>query len=73
MLEDIVGNVREMHRSNLYVVAPDVVDDQEASFKLAMPQAELKKKLDEFAKKNEHMKGYSFMEPKKDNKNSKQS
>ena len=38
-----------------------------------MPQAELKKKLDEFAKKNEHIRGYSFMEPKKGNKDGKQS
>ena len=37
-----------------------------------MPQAELKKKLDEFAKKNEHIRGYSFIEAKKDNKDSKQ-
>ena len=38
-----------------------------------MPQPELKKKLDEFAKTNEHMKGWTFMEPKKDNKDGKQS
>ena len=37
----------------------------EASFKVAMPKADLKKQLDEFAKKNEHMKGWSFMEPEK--------
>lgn len=37
----------------------------EATFKVAMPQAELKKQLDEYAKKNEHMKGWSFMDPKK--------
>ena len=37
-----------------------------ATFKIATPQPELKKKLDEFAKTNEHMKGWSFMEPKKD-------
>lgn len=37
----------------------------EATFKIAMEKAELKKKLDEFAKKNEHMKGWSFIEPKK--------
>ena len=40
----------------------------EASFKIAMPQAELKKQLDEYAKNNTHMKGWSFMEPKKDEK-----
>ena len=39
-----------------------------ATFKIATPQADLKKKLDEFAKTNEHMKGWSFMEPKKDDK-----
>lgn len=38
----------------------------EATFKIAMDKAELKKKLDEFAKKNEHMKDWSFIEPKKD-------
>ena len=37
----------------------------EATFKVAMPKAELKKQLDEYAKKNEHMKGWSFMEPGK--------
>ena len=37
----------------------------EASFKIAMPKADLKKQLDEYAKKNEHMKGWSFMEPEK--------
>jgi len=41
-----------------------------ATFKIAMPQADLKKKLDEFAKKNEHMKDWSFMDPKKDKKES---
>jgi len=41
-----------------------------ATFKIAMPQGELKKKLDEFAKKNEHMKDWSFMDPKKDKKES---
>ena len=40
----------------------------EATFKIAMAQPELKKKLDEFAKKNEHMKNWSFMEPEKDKK-----
>jgi hypothetical protein len=40
----------------------------EATFKIAMPKGELKKKLDELAKKNEHMKNWSFMEPKKDQK-----
>ena len=39
-----------------------------ATFKIATPQADLKKKLDEFAKKNEHMKGWTFMDPKKDQK-----
>ena len=39
-----------------------------ATFKIAMPQADLKKKLDEFAKKNEHMKDWSFMDPEKDRK-----
>jgi len=38
-----------------------------------MPQAELKKKLDDFAKTNEHVKGWTFIEPKKDNKDGKQS
>ena len=38
-----------------------------------MPQDELKKKLTEFAKTNKHMKDWSFMEPKKGNKDSKQS
>ena len=40
----------------------------EATFKIAMPQPELKKKLDEFAKTNKHMKDWSFMEKKKDEK-----
>ena len=40
----------------------------EATFKVAMDKAELKKKLDEFAKTNKHMKDWSFMEPKKDGK-----
>ena len=39
-----------------------------ATFKIAIPQADLKKRLDEVAKKNEHMKGWTFMEPKKDDK-----
>ena len=39
-----------------------------ATFKIAMPQADLKKKLDEFAKTNEHMKGWTFMDPKKQDK-----
>ena len=39
-----------------------------ATFKIAMPQADLKKKLDGFAKTNEHMKDWSFMDPKKDKK-----
>ena len=39
-----------------------------ATFKIAMPQAVLKKKLDGFAKTNEHMKDWSFMDPKKDKK-----
>ena len=39
-----------------------------ATFKIAMPQGDLKKKLDEFAKKNEHMKDWSLMDPKKDKK-----
>ena len=39
-----------------------------ATFKIAMPQADLKKKLDEFAKTNEHMKGWTFMDPKKKDK-----
>jgi hypothetical protein len=39
-----------------------------ATFKIAMPQGDLKKKLDEFAKKNEHMKDWSFMDPKKEKK-----
>ena len=37
----------------------------EATFKVAMAKADLKKQLDEYAKKNEHMKGWSFMEPEK--------
>ena len=37
----------------------------EATFKIAMPKADLKKQLDEYAKKNEHMKGWTFMEPEK--------
>ena len=41
-----------------------------ATFKIAMPQADLKKKLDEFAKTNKHMKDWSFIEPKKDKKES---
>ncbi len=36
-----------------------------ATFKIAMPQPDLKKKLDGFAKTNEHMKDWSFMDPKK--------
>ena len=40
----------------------------EATFKIAMPQGELKKKLDEFAKSNKHMKDWSFMKEKKDAK-----
>jgi hypothetical protein len=44
------------------------IKTNEATFKIAMAQPELKKKLDEFARKNEHMKNWSFMEPKKDNK-----
>jgi hypothetical protein len=39
-----------------------------ATFKIAMPQGDLKQKLDEFAKKNEHMKDWSFMDPKKEKK-----
>ena len=39
-----------------------------ATFKIAMPQADLKKKLDGFAKTNEHMKDWSFMDPKKEKK-----
>jgi hypothetical protein len=39
-----------------------------ATFKIAIPQPDLKKKLDEFAKTNEHMKGWTFMDPKKDEK-----
>jgi len=39
-----------------------------ATFKIAMAKDELKKKLDEFAKKNEHMKDWSFMDPEKDKK-----
>jgi hypothetical protein len=39
-----------------------------ATFKIAMPQGDLKKKLDGFAKTNEHMKDWSFMDPKKDKK-----
>jgi len=39
-----------------------------ATFKIAMPHDELKKKLDEFAKTNEHMKDWSFMDPKKEKK-----
>jgi anthranilate phosphoribosyltransferase len=42
----------------------------EATFKVALPKADLKKQLDEYAKKNEHMKGWSFMEPEKDSKKS---
>ena len=41
------------------------IQKTEATFKIAMPQGELKKKLDEFAKTNMHMKGWSFMQPKK--------
>lgn len=37
----------------------------EATFKIAMPQAELKKQLDEYAKKNEYLKNWSFMDPTK--------
>jgi hypothetical protein len=33
-----------------------------ATFKAPTPQDELKKKLDEFAKTNEHMKGWTFMD-----------
>ena len=36
-----------------------------ATFKVAIAKADLKKQLDEYAKKNEHMKGWSFMEPEK--------
>ena len=39
-----------------------------ATFKIDMPQADLKKKLDGFAKTNEHMKDWSFMDPKKEKK-----
>ena len=42
----------------------------EATFKVATPRPELKKQLDEFARTNEHMKGWSFMEPEKDSKKS---
>jgi hypothetical protein len=34
-----------------------------ATFKVATPQDELKKQLDGYAKTNEHMKDWSFMEP----------
>jgi len=34
-----------------------------ATFKVATPQPELKKKLDAFAKTNEHMKDWTFMDP----------
>ena len=37
----------------------------EASFKIPMAKGELKKKLDEFAKTNKHMKDWTFMEPEK--------
>ena len=33
-----------------------------ATFKAPTPQDELKKKLDQFAKTNEHMKGWTFMD-----------
>ena len=36
-----------------------------ATFKAPTPQPELKTKLDEFAKTNEHMKGWTFAEPGK--------
>ena len=40
----------------------------EATFKTAIPQAELKKQLDSYAKNNKHMKDWSFAEAKKDDK-----
>ena len=39
-----------------------------ATFKIAMPKDELKKKLDAFAKSNEHMKDWSFMDAEKEKK-----
>jgi hypothetical protein len=44
----------------------DITTDFEklqATFKIGMEQNELKAKLEEYAKTNEHMKGWSFMEP----------
>jgi hypothetical protein len=43
----------------------------EATFKIAMAQPDLKKKLDEFAKTNKHMKDWSFIQPKKNEKDGK--
>lgn len=40
----------------------------EASFKTAIPQAELKKQIDSYAKNNKHMKDWSFAEKKDDKK-----
>lgn len=40
----------------------------EASFKTAIPQAELKKQIDSYAKNNKHMKDWSFMAKKDDKK-----
>ena len=40
----------------------------EASFKTAIPQPDLKKQIDSYAKYNKHMKDWSFMEAKKDDK-----
>lgn len=34
-----------------------------ATFKIAMSQADLKKELDAYAKKNEYLKNWSFMDP----------
>ena len=40
----------------------------EATFKTAIPQADLKKQIDVYAKDNKHMKDWSFMEAKKEKK-----
>jgi hypothetical protein len=44
------------------------IEKTEATFKIAMAKPELKKQLDEYAKNNKHMKDWSFVEPKKDEK-----
>jgi hypothetical protein len=41
------------------------IEKTQATFKIGMEHEALKAKLEEYGKTNEHMKGWSFMEPEK--------